>query len=91
MRLEGMMDKNEDFNKVLEDKLKMEFDRHFNRGLMTGWDACIYEISKQIAPLTSAKAIKDLIKAKVGEANSRMEKMREMSTPVDNDDEADNG
>lgn len=37
----------------IEEKLK----EHFNRGLMTGWDACIYEISKQIAPLTSAKAI----------------------------------
>lgn len=85
------MDKNEDFNKVLEDKLKMEFERHFNRGLMTGWDACIYEISKQIAPLTSAKAIKDLIKAKIGEADNRMDRMKEMSTPVDNEDEADNG
>ena len=51
----------------IEEKLK----EHFNRGLMTGWDACIYEISKQIAPLTSAKAIKDLIKAKVGEADGR--------------------
>ena len=85
------MDKNEDFNKVLEDKLKMEFERHFNRGLMAGWDACIYGISKQIAPLTSAKAIKDLIKAKVGEADGRMEKMREMSISVDNEDESNNG
>lgn len=65
------MDKNEDFNKVLEDKLKMEFERHFNRGLMAGWDACIYEISKQIAHMTSAKSIKELIKSKVGEANKR--------------------
>lgn len=71
MRLERMMDKNEDFNKVLEDKLKTEFERHFNRGLMTGWDVCIYEISKQIAHMTSAKAIKDLIKSKVGEADKR--------------------
>lgn len=73
----------------IEEKLK----EHFNRGLMTGWDACIYEISNQIAPLTSAKAIKDLIKAKVGEADGRMEKMKEMSTPVDNEDEdeTDNG
>ena len=70
-----------------DDKLK----EHFNRGLMTGWDACIYEISKQIAPLTSAKAIKDLIKAKVGEADNRMDRMKEMSTPVDNEDKANNG
>lgn len=71
----------------IEEKLK----EHFNRGLMTGRDACIYEISKQIASLTSAKAIKDLIKAKVGDADNRMKKMKEMSTPVDNEGEADNG
>lgn len=65
------MDKNEDFNKVLEDKLKMEFEWHFNHGLMAGWDACIYEISKQIVHMTSAKAIKELIKSKVGEADKR--------------------
>lgn len=71
----------------IENKLK----EHFNRGLMTGWDACIYEISEQIAPLTSAKAIKDLIKAKVGEADNRMERMKEMSNPVGNEDKDDNG
>lgn len=68
----------------IEEKLK----EHFNRGLMTGWDACIYEISKQIGNMTSAKAIKELIKAKVGEADGRMERMKEASTPVDsNEDE----
>ena len=76
---------------VLKAELEPKFQSYFNQGLMTGWDACIYEISKQIAPLTSAKAIKDLIKAKVGEADGRMEKMKEMSTPVDNEDEANNG
>ena len=75
---------------VLKAELEPKFQSYFNQGLMTGWDACIYEISKQIAPLTSAKAIKDLIKAKVGEADSRMKKMKEMSTPVDNEDDSDN-
>ena len=68
------MNKNEDFNKVLEDKLKMEFERHFNRGLMTGWDACIYEIDKMTSGLTSAKAIREVIKQKVSEANARGKK-----------------
>lgn len=71
----------------IEEKLK----EHFNRGLMTGWDACIYEISKQISSMTSAKAIKELIKAKVGEADDRMERMKNVSNPVDNEDEVDNG
>ena len=78
---------------ISDDSIEGKLKEYFTRGLMTGWDACIYEISKQIAPLTSAKAIKDLIKAKVGEADGRMEKMKAMSTPVDNEDEdeADNG
>ena len=78
---------------IIAESIEGKLKEHCNRGLMTGGDACIYEISKQIAPLTSAKAIKDLIKAKVGEADDRMEKMKAMSTSVDNEDEdeADNG
>lgn len=71
----------------IEDKLK----EHFNRGLMTGWDACIYELSKQISGMTSAKAIKELIKAKVGEADDRMDRMKNVSNAVDNEDEVANG
>lgn len=63
----------EELQQVLRDNIETKFKEHFNRGLMTGWDACIYELSKQIAHMTSAKAIKDFIKAKVGEANIRTE------------------
>lgn len=79
---------------IIAESIEGKLKEHFNRGLMTGWDTCIYEISKQIAPLTSAKAIKELIKAKVGEADDRMDRMRAVSTPVDNNEvkaEADNG
>ena len=58
---------------VLKAELEPKFQSYFIQGLMTGWDACIYEISKQITHMTSAKAIKDFIKAKVGEADIRME------------------
>ena len=76
---------------IIAESIEGKLKEHLNRGLMTGWDAGIDESSKQIAPLTSAKAIKDLIKAKVGEADNRMDRMKAMSTPVDNEDEADNG
>lgn len=71
---------------IIAESIEGKLKEHFNRGLMTGWDACIYEINKQIAHMTSAKAIKELIKAKVGEADDRMERMKEMSNPVDNDE-----
>ena len=78
---------------IIAESIEGKLKEHFNRGLMTGWDAGSDVISKQIAPLTSATAIKDLIKAKVGEADGRREKMKALSTPVDNEneDETDNG
>ena len=56
---------------ILKKELEPKFQSYFTQGLMTGWDACIYEIDKSISNLTSAKAIKELIKSKVGEADKR--------------------
>lgn len=59
---------------ILKAELEPKFQSYFTQGLMTGWDACIYEIDKLTSGLTSAKAIKDIIKRKVAEANSRGKK-----------------
>ena len=59
---------------VLRKELEPKFQSYFTQGLMTGWDACIYEIYKLTSGLTSAKAIKDVIKSKVNEANARNER-----------------
>lgn len=59
---------------VLRKELEPKFQSYFNQGLMTGWDACIYEIDKLTSGLTSAKAIRNIIKRKVAEANSRGKK-----------------
>ena len=56
---------------ILKAELEPKFQRYFNQGLMTGWDACIYEIDKLTSSLTSAKAIREVIKRKVAEANAR--------------------
>ena len=56
---------------IIAESIEGKLKEHFNRGLMTGWDACIYEIDKLTSGLTSAKAIKEVIKRKVAEANSR--------------------
>ena len=61
---------------VLKAELEPKFQSYFTQGLMTGWDACIYEIDKSISNLTSAKAIKELIKSKVNEANARNERKK---------------
>ena len=59
---------------VLKAELEPKFQSYFTQGLMIGWDACIYEIDKLTSGLTSAKAIKEVIKRKVAEANSRGKK-----------------
>lgn len=59
---------------ILKKELEPKFQSYFTQGLMTGWDVCIYEIDKSISGLTSAKAIKELIKSKVNEANARNER-----------------
>ena len=56
---------------VLKAELEPKFQSYFTQGLMVGWDACIYEIDKLTSDLTSAKAIKEVIKRKVAEANAR--------------------
>ena len=59
---------------ILKAELEPKFQNYFTQGLMTGWDACIYEIDKLTSGLTSAKAIREVIKQKVAEANSRGKK-----------------
>lgn len=59
---------------ILKKELESKFQSYFTQGLMTGWDACIYEIDKLTSGLTSAKAIKEIIKKKVAEANTRGKK-----------------
>ena len=60
-----------ELNDILKAELEPKFQSYFNQGLMTGWDACIYEIDNLTSGLTSAKAIKEVIKQKVTEANAR--------------------
>lgn len=62
---------NNDLHDILKNELEPKFTEYFNKGLMAGWDACIYEIDKQISNMTSAKAIKDAIKHKLTEAKMR--------------------
>lgn len=59
---------------ILKAELEPKFQSYFTQGLMVGWDACIYEIDKLTSGLTSAKAIREVIKSKVAEAKSRGKK-----------------
>lgn len=60
---------------IVKDEIEGRLKDSFNRGLMTGWDACLLTIYKQVNVLTSAKAIKTLLKCKVDAANNRAKKV----------------
>lgn len=68
------MNKGDELQEILKSHLEPKFREFFNQGLMAGHDACLYELNKQIAPMTSAKAIKDLLKSKCAEADNRGKK-----------------
>lgn len=63
-----------ELHNLLKSHLEPKFRAFFNQGLMAGYDACLYELKKQITPMTSAKAIKDLLKSKCAEADNRSKK-----------------
>lgn len=66
------MNKYDELQEILKSHLEPKFQEFFNHGLMAGYDACIETISREIAHMTSAKAIKDLLKSKRVEADKRM-------------------
>lgn len=66
------MNKDDELQEILKSHLEPKFQEFFNQGLMAGYDTCIETISREIAHMTSAKAIKDLLKSKRVEADKRM-------------------
>ena len=67
-----MSDKDTELHDILKEHLEPKFQEFFNQGLMAGYDACIENINREIAPMTSAKTIKDLLRAKRAETDKRL-------------------
>ncbi len=57
---------------ILKERIEKDYREQFNKGLMAGFDSCILTVYKQIEKLTSAKAIKKLMKEKVDDVNKRI-------------------
>ena len=67
-----MENKDEEFMSVITDKLEEDYKKFLNIGLMAGWDSCCKALYAQCKNLTSAKAIKQLLKSKCDEADERI-------------------
>lgn len=63
-------------DKELEELIKSQTkelaDKQFINGVLAGWNACLYDIRKEITSLNSSKKIKKLIDKKINESKDRL-------------------
>ena len=62
-------------DKELEELIKKETkelaEKQFINGVLAGWNACLFDIKKEISGLNSSKKIKKLIDRKINEFKNR--------------------
>ena len=65
----------EKFKEVLTEEIKKRLDEQFMRGLVGGFNAACESIYNQCKNLTSAKAIKEVLRKEYEEATKRNRKI----------------
>lgn len=60
--------------KLIENETKELAEKQFLNGILAGWNACLFNIEKEIAGMTSSKKIKKLIDKKIEESQKRLNK-----------------
>ena len=54
-----------ELKELLNDKIAKDYQRFFIKGTMAGWQSCAKTLHKKCSGLTSAKAIKEVLKEEV--------------------------
>ena len=54
-----------ELKELLNDKIAKDYQRFFIKGTMAGWQSCAKTLYKKCSGLTSAKAIKEVLKEEV--------------------------
>ena len=57
---------------LIEKETKELMEKQFNLGIITGWNACLFNIKKEISNIRSAKSIKNLIEKKIKDSQERI-------------------
>ena len=65
--------KNKELIDIISKETEPLFKEQFINGALTGWNACLMVIKKEIAGMTSCKKIKKYIDKKIEESKSRKE------------------
>ena len=58
---------------LIEKETKELVEKQFNLGVIAGWNACLFNIKKEISNIRSAKVIKKIIDNKIKESKERIE------------------
>lgn len=65
--------KDKELIEVISKETEPLFKEQFINGALTGWNACLMVIKKEISSMTSSKKIKEYIDKKIEESKSRKE------------------
>lgn len=65
--------KDKELIEIISKETEPLFKEQFINGALTGWNACLMVIKKEIYSMTSSKKIKEYIDKKIEESKSRKE------------------
>ena len=66
-----------ELQELIEKETKDLAEKSFLNGTIVGWNACLFEIKKEISSMTSAKKIKKFIDKKINESQERIKYKKE--------------
>ena len=69
--MEELEIKNKELIDIISKETEPLFKEQFINGTLTGWNACLLVIKKEIADMTSCKKIKKYIDKKIEESKNR--------------------
>lgn len=69
--MEELEIKNKELIDIISKETEPLFKEQFINGVLTGWNACLMVIKKEIADMTSSKKIKKHIDKKIEESKNR--------------------
>lgn len=61
-----------ELQELIEKETKDLAEKSFLNGTIVGWNACLFEIKKEISSMTSARKIKKFIDRKISESQERI-------------------
>ena len=63
-----------ELEELIQKQTKELAEQQFMNGVLAGWNACLFNIRKEIAGLNSSKKIKKIIDRKINESKDRLNK-----------------